>query len=248
MAYRVVIADDDQLICRGITYLITQQIPDLKITEVFYSGTDLYEYLEKNTVDIVIADIQMSGCTGLEIAEFVKKSSPKTLVLLITGHRVFDYAVKAINVKVDAFLTKPYHSKDLLEKLNEFCTILANQSSDNSPEKEESFAGYIAFSIEYISEHYQDNSLSLSHIANLLHINSDYLGRLFKEQTGTSYSQYLSNYRMEKAANLLLTTNKSVATIGSLVGYNQVSYFRKMFKGHFNCTPYAYRKANTNLR
>lgn len=79
MTYTVVIADDDKLICKGISMLLTQKYPDIKICGVFYNGIDLYDYLRNHPVDIIITDIQMHGHTGLEIAQYIKKPCPKPL-------------------------------------------------------------------------------------------------------------------------------------------------------------------------
>ncbi len=121
MPYSIVIADDDRTICKGLSMIIEQKCPNLKLDGVFFNGDDLFSYLEKKNVDIILSDIVMQGKTGIDIAEHVKKISPNTFVVLITGHYVFDFAKRAIDSKVDYFITKPYTTDYLLEKLDEIC-------------------------------------------------------------------------------------------------------------------------------
>lgn len=102
----------------------------------------------------------------------------------------------------------------------------------------------IRLATHYIQKNYQNSSLSLSEIADVLHISPDYLGKLFKLHLNINYTEYLTNYRLEKAKELLKSTNKSISYISNAVGYNHVHYFRQIFKNKFGCTPLTYRKLN----
>lgn len=130
MSYSIVIADDDRTICKGLSLMIEKYCPQLKIADIFFNGDDLYNYLQKHKVSIVLSDIVMQGKNGTEVAEYVKKYFPETFVILITGHRVFDFAKSAINAKVDYFLTKPYTTDELITKLEEICIQIDKRSTE----------------------------------------------------------------------------------------------------------------------
>ena len=99
--------------------------------------------------------------------------------------------------------------------------------------------------VAYIKENYM-NDLSVREIADAVHINSAYLGQLFKKKTGITLAQYLANYRVKIAIQYLKGTARSVTEISALVGFHNVQYFSKMFKKQTGCSPMQYRNQSVN--
>lgn len=95
---------------------------------------------------------------------------------------------------------------------------------------------------EYIALHLDEEDLSRDTIAQHTFLSPDYLSKLFKKRTGFSISDYLIHERFKKAKELLLSTDLSVSTVASAVGYSHFSHFSKMFKKIAGCTPIEYRK------
>ena len=87
-------------------------------------------------------------------------------------------------------------------------------------------------------------NITLSSLAAMQNISSSYLSSLFKKETGKSVVEYITNKRMNLAANLLKTTTLQIQTIASHCGIMVVQYFSKLFKKQFGCSPNAYRKSN----
>ena len=98
--------------------------------------------------------------------------------------------------------------------------------------------------INYISAHYSEE-LSVEMIASAVYLTPDYLSRLFKKATGKSISQYIRQYRMEKAKDALLHTRKKVIDIGIESGYPNYSYFCQSFRESFGSSPEKYRQEHT---
>ncbi|RHQ48288.1 AraC family transcriptional regulator [Ruminococcus sp. AF25-23LB] len=113
---------------------------------------------------------------------------------------------------------------------------------------------------KYIEEHYRDE-ISLERIATLYHFNASYFSTLFKQRFGISFSEYLSDIRMEKAEDLLKTSSDKVRDIrmekaedllktssdkvreiALEVGYKDPNYFNRAFKKRHNMTPEEFRK------
>lgn len=84
--------------------------------------------------------------------------------------------------------------------------------------------------------------VSLEQLASLVELNPEYLSRIFKEETGFTFTSFITNIRMKKAASLLMHTNTKVNQIGNQVGYPNVSYFSTLFKKNFGITPFEYRR------
>jgi two-component system response regulator YesN len=98
-----------------------------------------------------------------------------------------------------------------------------------------------------ITEHYMDN-LSLKSLSEKYYINSAYLGQIFKRQFGNSFKDYLNNYRIDRATELLIRSDEKVYLIASEVGFNNTDYFISKFVQIKGITPLQYRKQFLNKK
>ena len=87
-----------------------------------------------------------------------------------------------------------------------------------------------------IRENYAKN-ITLKSLSEKYYVNSAYLGQLFRKKNGQSFKDYLNNYRMERAADLLLHTDKKIVEIAEEVGYHDLDYFVNRFILVKGCTP-----------
>lgn len=94
--------------------------------------------------------------------------------------------------------------------------------------------------LSYIEEHYRDGELSS--LANELNYDMYWLSRLIKNTTGKTYTELLQEKRLSQAAWLLSSTTLPITDIGLDVGYSNMSYFYKIFRQKFGCSPKEYRK------
>ncbi len=87
---------------------------------------------------------------------------------------------------------------------------------------------------------------NLGSIARKMQMTDSHLSRLFKKNTGTNFSEYLSDRKLEEAARLLVQDNKiKVAEIADMLGYGNPTYFLSRFKAKYGISPTAYRKLHT---
>lgn len=94
---------------------------------------------------------------------------------------------------------------------------------------------------DYILKNY-NKDLSVEMLASMVYLTPDYLSRLFKKSMDKSISQYIRQVRMEKASELLHTTNRKVIDIGIEAGYPNYSYFCQSFREYFGKSPEKYRQ------
>ena len=73
-----------------------------------------------------------------------------------------------------------------------------------------------------------------------------YFSTIFKKETGKTFISFLTDYRMEKAVELLMTTNDKTYIIAEKVGYADPNYFSYAFKKQYSMSPSKYRSANSN--
>lgn len=100
---------------------------------------------------------------------------------------------------------------------------------------------YIAAAKEYIAHNYM-RGIKVTDIAKSVNLDRSYFSTLFKNQTGMAPQQYLSEYRLERAAEMLLKKQGSVTDAAYLSGYSDNVNFSRMFKKHFGTTPSKYRE------
>ncbi len=93
----------------------------------------------------------------------------------------------------------------------------------------------------YIKE-FTYSDISVASIASAFNYSEKYIGKRFKARTGMTIHEYINEKRLEKAVNLLESTDMSVTDIASAVGFNNVTYFNKVFKEKYALSPTQYRK------
>ncbi|MBR5542849.1 MAG: helix-turn-helix domain-containing protein [Oscillospiraceae bacterium] len=99
----------------------------------------------------------------------------------------------------------------------------------------------VSFIIDYINENY-DTQLSVNKMAQMVYLNPDYLGRIFKSMTGMSISLMIQKVRVAEVCKLLTTTKKSVSEIAVACGFDDMKFFYTVFKKHMGVLPGYYRK------
>lgn len=95
---------------------------------------------------------------------------------------------------------------------------------------------------QFVREQYAEHGLSLEAAADKVGFSAGYIGKLFKNMTGTTFNDYVTHIRMEQAKVMLAATQDAVAQIGERVGVYNVPYFTTLFKKKYGVTPSQYRE------
>ena len=120
--------------------------------------------------------------------------------------------------------------------------ILTNKCAINErPKKDYKSLEKLKLILKYIENHYMDK-ITIEEIANEVGLSQSHFMKYFKNTMGTSFIDYLNEYRLTMASRLLLSSDSSILAIASEVGYENLSYFNRTFKKRFAMTPREYRK------
>lgn len=94
--------------------------------------------------------------------------------------------------------------------------------------------------LDYINQHYS-GPISLTDLASKINVSEQYFCRFFKKSLNTSFIEYLNNFRLNKITKELITTNKTIIDIAFDHGFENISYFYKLFKKKYNQSPKEFR-------
>lgn len=156
-----------------------------------------------------------------------------------------DYRVEDLLEIINKEKIEKINSENLKEIeiiLKEFLLRLHDLISFNPDDKNQQIINEMK---EYIAANYQDG-ITLSEMARKFNLSSGHLSNLFHEETGESFSDYLNMIRLNKAKELLKTTDDKIYQIADQLGFNDAYYFSSWFKKLVGASPTTYRD-NINL-
>ena len=110
------------------------------------------------------------------------------------------------------------------------------------PETSDSIKNGILKAVAYVEEHFQEN-LSLSALAEQFHVESSYFSRMFRKETGENLMLFICRKRMQRAVEYMGDTDKNLTEIAFMVGYDDYTYFNKVFRKMMGKSPREYRNA-----
>jgi AraC-like DNA-binding protein/ligand-binding sensor protein len=172
--------------------------------------------------------------------EIIKSRSLELCSLLsraaIEGGATSDSILK-VNNQLLTIIPTLSNIDDLCYKLQEAIDAFTDCMFEHIPSKNSEL---IKKAIRYISKNYA-NSLTLELVANQVHLNPTYFSTLFKQSTGSSFKEYLNMVRVEESKRLLANTDYSLIDIAIATGFEDQSYFTKVFKRYTGLTPKQFR-------
>lgn len=139
----------------------------------------------------------------------------------------------------------PLRLHTLVDKFGTFsamCQYLIAQLSEQQPGRNGSANQQFLKLLRYVDAHYMD-SLNLQELCDQYYINVSYCCELFRRETKSTFTQYITRLRMTHAKELLTASSLPLKDVCDQVGYNDYFYFDKVFKKNVGCTPSEFRRS-----
>jgi len=230
----VLIIDDDIKSLDFYVQLVELAIPGAVVHRA-ENGRKAINILKELTPSLVIVDLMMPEVDGYQVIEWLRQnpSTRNVPVLVVTGNLLSTKNIERLDYPRVLF-----HSKDILET-GETTTIL-QKFGDGEGFLSQTNSLLVKRAIAYIHENY-NQPLSFAEITQELGISKNQLGKIFHEELGIGLWDYLTRYRIKEAKILLESTDLTIAAIASRVGFDDQSYFGKVFRTIIGQTPKQYR-------
>ena len=179
---------------------------------------------------------QYATLAGQSRSEILKLLTDLCRIIIESGDDVEDVCPGLVQAVKDFYdRNRFWPTQRVIDIIEELCDYFRNDNIIRRNKKMDHI-------IQLVEDHYTEN-IGLSNIAEMAGMNPDYLGRLFKEYTGKTFVEYVTNLRINRSKELLLNSKLKIKQIGEEVGYPNCNYFIKVFKQHTTLTPKEYQSS-----
>ncbi|GIP49634.1 putative response regulatory protein [compost metagenome] len=276
--YKVLLADDEHLDLEGMRTFIPWSELGMEVVGAVSNGFSACELMERQSVDILVTDVNMPNMSGLELARRALDRKPDVRVVFVSGHQDFHFVKQALSLKACSYVLKPMDDEELVASLRQITLELEYEA--NRKRTEEQFlqmmqalgaqdgreskdardrlaepepsdpsdlrnmpgSSRLIKEIVATMQARLHENLTLKQIAQQFAFSPNYLGHLFKEETGQGFSEMLTELRMKRARELLRDPKVKIYEVAGQVGYRYMPYFSRQFKETFGMTPMEFRK------
>ena len=215
-------------------------------------GTSGYELTIRETPDIIISDIMMKKIGGIELCQKIKDnpSIAHIPVILLTASSSDDIKLKGIKGGAEDYITKPFDKEIIVARVQNilkgknrlqqyfFNAVTLKPNSNIAGEHKE----FIERCIAIVENHLDNPAFSIQTFCKEIGMSHPGLYKKVKAVSGLTVNVFVRYLRLRKAAELLITTDKTIAEITYITGFNDIRYFREQFSKLFEMKPSEYVK------
>jgi signal transduction histidine kinase/AraC-like DNA-binding protein/DNA-binding response OmpR family regulator len=231
----VLIVDDDSQTRELYEGLVAQALPNYLIRTADSGGMAL-DILAQEIPSLVLLDLMMPDIDGFAILEHMRTHEQlRQVPVIIMSGRVLSYD----DIKRIDRWSVIFHSKDILSE-DEMITAL-RETIAGGESLSQPTSLLVKQAIAYIQQHYA-RDLSRHEIAEAIGVSKNYLSQIFHQELGISPWDYLNRYRIKQAKELLHSTDESITAVALQVGFDDASYFGRVFRKQVGCSPLTYRE------
>ena len=212
------------------------------------NGKEGYEQAIYHLPKLIVTDLLMPEMDGLEFCQkvFANPSTASTPVIILSAVDTQSSIVKGYRIGADDYITKPFGTEELLERINNLIKKRESAKSPIIPQNaiktiSESDQNFLLKIKEITFENIANPDFKIDDIVSELNMSRSKFYKKVKELTGDSPVKLLQKIKMEFAANLILKTDYTIAEVAYNSGFSDVKYFTKCFLKEFKIYPSEYK-------
>ncbi len=247
---KVLIIDDNPEICAYVRLILESKFMVLEAED----GLSGYKLAVKHVPDLIISDVMMPQMDGVELSRKLKTeiSTSHIPIILLTACSLDEQRITGLESGADDYISKPFNVKileariqNLLENRKRLKEIFSAGffSKSDSPELEKNAdKSFINKFRHLLEDNYTESDLNVEDLGRNMGLSRSQLYRKTKALTNYSPNELLRIMRLQKALELINTSELSVSEIAYSVGFTSPSYFAKCFKDYYDQSPTDYQK------
>lgn len=217
-------------------------------------GEEALSVLQAQNVDFIISDLMMPVMDGMELSRRVKANFAVSHIpfLMLTAKTSNEARIESFRIGVDEYLLKPFDDTLLLARI---ANILENRKHFQEKfsysmdvdalniEQESSDKKFLDKAMQTVKENYKNPYYEVTDFIEAMGVSKSLMNKKMQNLTGQSTGQFMRNYRLNIARELIqrnrVTRNMNISEIAYEVGFNDPKYFTRCFTKHFGMTPSA---------
>jgi YesN/AraC family two-component response regulator len=237
----VLIVDDDARVRSCVRSALEATAPVVEAEDGERALAILRQRARTGGVDVVLVDYVLPRRSGLELLRATRRAWPWIRVVIVTGFGSEDLAVQALRAGASDYLKKPIQ----LDELTKTVAALATPAPSGAgvPGARSARAPVhpnIRIALAFMREHFAE-AVTLAHAAREAGLSRFHFCRLFHDQTGIPFHEYLHRLRVSRAQTLLGDRYLRVSEVAYAVGFNDLSHFDRTFRKVVGRSPTEYR-------
>lgn len=251
----LLLVDDNVYVLEGLLAGIDYRSLGVDRVYTAKSMQEAVDLLLKETIPLVLTDIEMPNGSGLQLLEWINENRPSTVTIFCTGFADFDYAKRALELHSFGYYLKPIRYDELKQLLGQAVDEVRSRQrirelfeADSAAKEAEDPAEDAARNEQvleqvksYIDLHFCD-AVTMEELSASVHFSPSYLAKIFKQKYGISLGAYVIERRMEVAKRLLRESSLPVSEVAVRAGYDNFAYFSRLFRKKTGMTPKEYRR------
>ncbi len=219
--------------------------------ESFANGQEALDAMENSWPDLLLSDVMMPLVDGFELCDRVKGDirTSHIPVILLTACSTYDERIKGMEYGADFYMAKPFYPKYLVtcietilsgrERLrNRFKSGIPLMLTDDRQSDKDN--GFLEDFYKKALDNISNEDINLDSLARELGVNRTHFFQKIKQLTGQTPSDLIKEFRLKKAAQLLIENDMSIEDVCSEVGFKSRTHFSKLFKDKYGYSPRQY--------
>ncbi|MCZ6672265.1 MAG: response regulator [Verrucomicrobia bacterium] len=244
----VLIVEDNS----DVRAFLSMELKERYQTFVATNGKEGIEQAIKKMPDLIITDLMMPEMDGLELCARLKTNRETSHIplLMLTAKSSDEFRLKGIKEGADDYFAKPVNidilkarldsllesRRHLRERFSRQVVVQPKEVTVTSADEE-----FLEKAINIMEENMREESFGVEEFAVKIAMGRTSMYRKMKAVTGLTPHEFIKTMRMKRAAQLLSTGHMNVSETYELVGISTISYFCKIFRDEYGCTPSEYR-------